>query len=204
MFAACQEMFVFLSITVTQGQWHYSFDVHFFIERLLKWDSPENQACKNCFFSRKWQLCQKQSMLSSSRAVHTQQGSELAEPEGIVTCQCYRECWFLWLLWLIQRWGFRRHAPMLQWPLSLRGWYLFEEAGWMRLPSSYRLYLLPYSSTPTHSKLGMGSSLSPLQLLGVWLRYGVASTDPQCHQWLPDCLAATRYLWKRESRNVSC
>lgn len=134
----------------------------------------------------------------------TQQGSELAEPEGIVTCQCYRECWFLWLLWLIQRWGFRRHAPMLQWPLSLRGWYLFEEAGWMRLPSSYRLYLLPYSSTPTHSKLGMGSCLSPLQLLGVWLRYGVASTDPQCHQWLPDCLAATRYLWKRGSRNVSC
>lgn len=204
MFAVCQEIFAFLSITVIYGQWHYSIDAHFFTKCFFKWDSPENQVCKNCFFSHKWQLRQKQSMLSSSRDVHTSGAGASWAWRKKLTCQCHTKCWFLSLLWLIQRWGFRRHVPLLQWPLSLQDWYLFEEAGWRRQPSSCRFYLLPNSSTPTHSKLGVGVvCLSPLQLLEVWWRCGVAWTDPQCRQWLPDCLAATHYLWKRGSRNVT-
>lgn len=124
--------------------------------------------------------------------------SPFAELQSKTDISIPQKAAILWLLWLR---GFRRHEPTPRWPPPpLWDWHLFEEAGWRRLLSSYRLYLLPYSSTPTQPKWGSGCCLSPLWQLEVWLRWRGASTDPRCHQWPPGFRAATRYLWKTGNR----
>lgn len=77
----------------------------FFVERLLKWNSPENQVCKNCIFVKS-DSSVRNNLCFLLPELCTWQELELAEPEVKPMCQSYRKCWFLWLLWLIQRRGF--------------------------------------------------------------------------------------------------